>query len=73
MKRKRLDRALLKTKKTGLKQRNYDDMFKLKVLREMVCTGETLAALSKADYNHFPFDQNLWDHNPKTNQRVGYE
>ena len=39
----------------------------------MVSTGETLAALSKADYNHFPFDQNLWDHNPKTNQRAGYE
>lgn len=48
-------------------------MFKLKVLREMVCTGETPAALSKADCNHFPLDQNLWDHNPKTNQRAGYE
>ena len=36
-----------KSKKTGLKQRSYDDKFKLKVLREMVCTGETLALLSK--------------------------
>ena len=33
--------------KTGVKQRSYDDKFKLKVLREMICTGETLAALSK--------------------------
>ena len=36
-----------KSQKTGLKQRSYDDKFKLKVMREMVCTGETLASLSK--------------------------
>ncbi len=36
-----------KSQKTGLKQRSYSDKFKLKVLREMVCTGETLEALSK--------------------------
>ena len=36
-----------KSPKTGLKQRSYSDKFKLKVMREMVCTGETLAALSK--------------------------
>ena len=36
-----------KTQITGLKQKSYDDKFKLKVLREMVCTGETLASLSK--------------------------
>ena len=35
------------SRKTGLKQRSYSDKFKLKVLREMVCTGETLEALSK--------------------------
>ena len=27
-----------KSPKTGVKQRSYDDKFKLKVLREMVCT-----------------------------------
>lgn len=36
-----------KSPKTGVKQRSYDDKFKLKVLRDMVCTGETLASLSK--------------------------
>ena len=36
-----------KSQKTGLKQRSYDEKFKLKVMREMVCTGETLASLSK--------------------------
>ena len=36
-----------KTPKTSLRQKSYDDKFKLKVLREMVCTGETLASLSK--------------------------
>lgn len=70
---KKAGSSSVKDQKTGLKQRSYDDKFKLKVLREMVSTGETLAALSKADCNHFPLDQNLWDHNPKTNQRAGYE
>ncbi|OFR34873.1 hypothetical protein HMPREF2890_05755, partial [Porphyromonas sp. HMSC065F10] len=36
-----------KSQKTGRTQKSYDDKFKLKVLREMVCTGETLASLSK--------------------------
>lgn len=70
---KKAGSSSVKGQKIGLKQRSYDDKFELKVLREMDCTGETLAALSKADYNPFPLDQNLWDHNPKTNQRAGYE
>ena len=28
-----------KSPETGQKQKSYDDKFKLKVLREMVCTG----------------------------------
>ena len=40
-------------------------MFKLKVLREMVCTGETLAALSKANCNHFPWIRTFGITTPK--------
>ena len=36
-----------KSPKTGRTQKSYDDKLKLKVLREMACTGETLASLSK--------------------------